>query len=156
MGLILIGLFVKDSTCVDTSSVFALRNIPILGCVFLVGVGYVLITQAGMIWVRGLFPEENKGQFEGIRVLFFVLIPMLIGTLIGGAIIKNTAQGDPHYDNFGMLVEVPQENLFLIGGLVVLITLIPLVFATKLYNKRIAQKKAAQAIVDAVNNTTAE
>ena len=157
LGLILIGLFVKDSTCVDTSSVFALRNIPILGCVFLVGMGYVLITQAGMIWVRGLFPEENKGQFEGIRVLFFVLIPMLIGTLIGGAIIKDTAQsGTPNLDDFGMPVEVPQENLFLIGGLVVLITLIPLVFATKLYNKRIAQKKAAQAIVDAVNNTTAE
>ncbi|MBQ2894824.1 MAG: hypothetical protein IJE92_04825, partial [Clostridia bacterium] len=117
--------------------------------------GYVLITQAGMIWVRGLFPEENKGQFEGIRVLFFTLIPMLIGTLIGGAIIKETAQsGTPNYDDYGMLVEVPQENLFLIGGLVVLITLIPLVFATKLYNKRIAQKKAAQALVDAVNNTT--
>ena len=156
VGLILIGTFVKDGNSVDTSSVFALRNIPILGCVFLVGVGYVLITQSGMIWVRGLFPEENKGQFEGIRVLFFTLIPMLIGTLIGGAIIKGTAQGDPQYDAYGNMVPLPQENLFLIGGLVVLITLIPLIFATKLYNKRIAQKKAAQALVDAVNNPTAE
>lgn len=156
IGLICIGLFVKDGTSVDTSSVFALRNIPILGCVFLVGVGYVLITQAGMIWVRGLFPEENKGQFEGIRVLFFVLIPMLIGTLIGGAIIKATAQTNPQVDVYGNPVQVPQENLFLIGGLVVLLTLIPLIFAAKLYNKRIAQKKAAQALVDAVNNTTAE
>ncbi len=142
VGLIIIGTFVKDGTSVDTANLFAPRNIPLLGCVFLVGVGYVLIMQAGMIWVRGLFPEENKGQFEGIRVLFFVLIPMLIGTLIGQAIIKNTAQDTPIYDDYGMLVEVPQENLFLIGGLVVLVTLIPLVFASKLYNKRIAQKKA--------------
>ena len=156
VGLILIGTFVKDGNSVDTSSVFALRNIPILGCVFLVGVGYVLITQSGMIWVRGLFPEENKGQFEGIRVLFFTLIPMLIGTLIGGAIIKGTAQGDPQFDAYNNVVQIPQENLFLIGGLVVLLTLIPLIFATKLYNKRIAQKKAAQALVDAVNNPTAE
>lgn len=156
VGLILIGTFVKDGNSVDTSSVFALRNIPILGCVFLVGVGYVLITQSGMIWVRGLFPEENKGQFEGIRVLFFTLIPMLIGTLIGGAIIKGAAQGDPQFDAYGNVVQIPQENLFLIGGLVVLVTLIPLIFATKLYNKRIAQKKAAQALVDAVNNPTAE
>jgi MFS family permease len=109
-----------------------------------------------MIWVRGLFPEENKGQFEGIRVLFFTLIPMLIGTLIGGAIIKGTAQGDPQFDAYGNVVQTPQENLFLIGGLVVLLTLIPLIFATKLYNKRIAQKKAAQALVDAVNNPTAQ
>lgn len=143
-GLILIGIFVKDNTSVDTSNLFALRNIPLLGCVFLVGVGYVLIMQAGMIWVRGLFPEENKGQFEGIRVLFFTLIPMLIGTLIGGALIKATAQNSEILDDYGMLVEVPQENLFLIGGLVVLVTLVPLVFATKLYNKRVSQKKAQQ------------
>ena len=76
VGLLLIYLFVKDSSNVDTSSVFALKNIPILGCVFLVGVGYVLITQTCMIWVKGLFPEESKGQFEGVRVLFFTLIPM--------------------------------------------------------------------------------
>lgn len=156
IGLVLIGIFVKDGTSVDTSSVFALRNIPILGCVFLVGVGYVLITQSGMIWVRGLFPEENKGQFEGIRVLFFTLIPMLIGTLIGGAIIKNTAQLDPKVDVYGNPIQVPQENLFLIAGFVVLVALVPLIFATKLYNKRIAQKKATQGIVDAVNGTTAE
>ncbi len=156
IGLLLIGLLIKDNTSVDTSNLFALKNIPLFGCVFLVGVGYVLLMQAGMIWVRGLFPEESKGQFEGIRVLFFTLIPMLIGTLIGGAIIKNTAQGNPNYDVYGNLIEVPQENLFLIAGLVVIVTLIPLVFATKLYNKRIAQKKAAQGIIDAVEQPTAE
>lgn len=139
IGLLLIYLFVKDSSNVDTSSVFALKNIPILGCVFLVGVGYVLITQTCMIWVKGLFPEESKGQFEGVRVLFFTLIPMLIGTLIGNFIIKHTAQGDPQYDSNGFLIEVPQENLFLWASIMVLLTFIPLIIGSKVYNKRVKE-----------------
>ena len=139
IGLLLIYLFVKDSSNVDNTNVFALKNIPILGCVFLVGVGYVLITQTCMIWVKGLFPEESKGQFEGVRVLFFTLIPMLIGTLIGNFIIKHTAQGDPQYDSNGFLIEVPQENLFLWASIMVLLTFIPLIIGSKVYNKRVKE-----------------
>ena len=138
IGLLFIYLFVKDSSSVDTSNVFALRNIPILFCVFLVGVGYVLITQTCMIWVKGLFPEESKGQFEGIRVLFFTLIPMLIGTVIGNIIIKYS--GETLYED-GLPVEIPQENLFLWAAIIVLLTFIPLIFATKAYNKRIKEEK---------------
>lgn len=141
LGLFLIYFTVKDSNNVDTSSVFALKNIPLLFYVFLVGVGYVLITQACMIWVKGLFPEESKGQFEGIRIIFFTLLPMLIGTLIGNIIIKKTAQGTPNYDDFGHLIEVPQENLFLYAAIMVIFTLIPLYFGAKTYYKRIKNNK---------------
>ena len=140
----MIYITVKDSNNVDTSSVFAIKNIPLLFYVFLVGVGYVLITQACMIWVKGLFPEESKGQFEGVRILFFTLIPMLIGTLAGNIIIKRTAQGEPNYDDFGHLIEVPQENLFLYAAIMVIFTLIPLYFGAKIYNKRIKNQKNAE------------
>lgn len=141
LGLFLIYFTVKDSNNVDTSKLFALKNIPLFFYVFLVGVGYVLITQACMIWVKGLFPNESKGQFEGIRVLFFTLIPMLIGTLIGNVIIKKTAQGEPKYDDYGRLIEVPQENLFLYAAIIVIATLVPLFFGAKAYYKRIKSKK---------------
>ena len=141
IGLFLISIFVKDSSSVDVLNLFSLKNIPIFVCVFLVGVGYVLITQTCTIWVKGLFPKESKGQFEGVRVLFFTLIPMLIGTLIGNLIIKTTAQlGTPNYDDYGHLIEVPQENLFLYAGIIVIFTLIPLFFAAKAYNKRVKEK----------------
>ena len=141
LGLFLIYIFVKDSSSVDVLNLFSVKNIPMFICVFLVGVGYVLITQACMIWVKGLFPEESKGQFEGVRVCFFTLIPMLIGTLIGNIIIKTTAQiGEPKYDNYGHLIEVPQENLFLFAGILVVFTLIPLFFANKAYKNRIKEK----------------
>lgn len=141
LGLFLIYVFVKDSSSVDVLNLFSAKNIPMFICVFLVGVGYVLITQACMIWVKSLFPEESKGQFEGVRVCFFTLIPMLIGTLIGNVIIKTTAQiGEPKYDTYGHLIEVPQENLFLFAGIMVIFTLIPLFFASKAYKNRIKEK----------------
>ena len=66
---------------------------------------------------------------------------MLIGTLIGNVIIKTTAQiGEPKYDTYGHLIEVPQENLFLFAGILVIFTLIPLFFASKAYKNRIKEK----------------
>ena len=90
-----------------------------------------------MIWVRGLFPEESRGQLEGIRVISFTLIPMFVGTLIGNVIIKNTPQDQILLDVYGNPIDVPQENLFLIAGFLVLVTLIPLYFAAKEHKKRI-------------------
>ena len=143
-GLLLISALIKDSTCVDTGSLFAAKNLPLFLCVFLIGTGYVLIMQTGMIWVRGLFPEESRGQFEGIRVLFFTLIPMFTGTLIGNAIIKNTPQDQVLADVYGNPIDVPQENLFLYAGLMVLLTFLPLFFAWREYDRRIKAKRAGE------------
>ena len=137
LGLFMIYFFVKSPADVDAAVLFCGKNVPLFVSVFLVGTGYVLVTQACMIWVRGLFPEENRGQLEGVRVVSFTLIPMLAGTLIGNAIIKNTPQTDIKYDVYGHVIDVPQENLFLVAGFMVLITLIPLYFAAKEYHKRV-------------------
>lgn len=141
LGLFLMYFLIKDSTCVDTANLFSAKNLPLIMCVFFIGTGYVLIMQATMIWVRGLFPEESKGQFEGIRTIFFVLAPMLIGTIIGNVIIKATPQETPIYDTYNHVIDVPQENLFLYAGLLVLVAFIPLGFAWKAYNKRIKLKR---------------
>ncbi len=137
LGLFLIYFFVKSPADVDANALFSAKNVPLFISVFLVGTGYVLVTQACMIWVRGLFPEDKRGQLEGVRVISFTLIPMLAGTLIGNAIIKNTPQTDIKYDIYGHVIDVPQENLFLIAGFMVLLTLIPLYFAAKEYHKRV-------------------
>ncbi len=137
LGLFGLYLFVKSPEDVNTLMLLSADNIPLFVSVFLVGSGYVLLTQSCMIWVRGLFPEENRGQLEGIRSVSFTLIPMLVGTLIGNAIIKYTPQTDIKYDVYGHVIDVPQENLFCIAGFMVLLTLIPLYFAAKQYHKRL-------------------
>ena len=143
-GLLLTYALIKDNTCVDTARLFAVKNLPLFLCVFLIGTGYVLIMQTGMIWVRGLFPEESRGQLEGVRVLFFTLIPMFVGTLIGNAIIKGTPQDQVLSDVYGNPIDVPQENLFLYAGLMVLLRFIPLFFAWREYDRRVKAKRAGE------------
>ena len=136
-----IGLFgiyfnVTGPESVNIANLFSLQNLPLFFWVFLVGTGFVLISQAATVWVKMLFPEENRGALEGMKVIFFTLIPMFVGTLTGNVIIKNTPQLQPVYDVYGHIIDVPQENLFGIAGIMVLLTLIPLYFAGKAYNKR--------------------
>lgn len=140
-GLLLISALIRDGSCVNTAQLFAAKNLPLFLCVFLIGTGYVLIMQTGMVWVRGLFPEENRGQFEGVRIVFFTLIPMFVGTLIGNAIIKSTPQDAVRLDVYGNPIDVPQENLFLYAGILVLLTFIPLFFAWREYGKRLGDKR---------------
>jgi hypothetical protein len=61
--------------------------------------------------------------------------------LIGNVIIKNT----PHLeelDLYGHPIDVPQENLFLFAGILVLVTIVPLGFAWKTYNDRLKSELA--------------
>ena len=46
---------------------------------------------------------------------------MFVGTLIGNAIIKGTPQDQVLSDVYGNPIDVPQENLFLYAGLMVLL-----------------------------------
>ena len=141
IGLLLTFLTIRSPQDVDTSNLFSVKNLMLFLNVFLIGLGYVLVMQACMIWTRTLFPKECRGQFEGIRVSFFTLIPMLIGTLIGNLIIKLTPQENPIYDIYGHVIDVPQENLFLYAFILVLLTFIPLFFASRLYFKRLKEEK---------------
>lgn len=158
IGLFLMYFLVKDETSVDNTTAFAAKNIPLFLCVFIIGLGYVLIMQACMIWVRGLFPKETRGQFEGVRVLFFVLIPMLVGTLIGNVIIKNTESG-VSINDFGIEEQIPQENLFLFAGILVVFTLVPLYFAAREYKKRLqstaGSDNAETSATEETNDATA-
>ena len=71
LGLFLTFLCIKSPEDVNAAALFSAKNLPVFLCVFLIGTGYVLIMQTGMIWVRGLFPEESRGQLEGLRDYLF-------------------------------------------------------------------------------------
>ena len=72
IGVGLLGLFVRPEN-VNTNSIW---NPMLLIGVLLLGMGYVLFLQSSTVWGKQLYPEDARGQFEGIRILFFVLIPM--------------------------------------------------------------------------------
>jgi len=124
LGLLILGLFVRPET-VDTKT---LLNWVMLVGVFFIGVGYIVFLQTISVWAKGLYPRENKGQFEGIRIIFFVLIPMIIAPLISNPIIKKSGEIT---NDYGLTEYLPTETLFMVAAGISLITFIPLYFATK-------------------------
>ena len=139
IGLLALFLFPKPGT-VDTASIFSSGNILLLVSIFFAGGGYVLIIQAMTMWVKQLYPAENRGQFEGVRVLFFTLIPMIVGTIIGNIVIKHGA--GTVVNEYGITENIPTESIFLWAAVLVLLTFIPLYFAARRYNSRIKEQKA--------------
>ncbi len=130
MGVLYLGLFVRPGN-VDTTSIF---NIKLLLPVFLIGAGYVLILQTLTVWGKQLYPENARGQFEGIRILFFVLLPMVIAPIIANPIIKRSGE---FVDEYGFVSYLPTHTLLLISSGMVLLTFIPLALAKRHYDARL-------------------
>ena len=124
IGLLIIGLMVSPSN-VNPDSIW---NPHLLAGVLFVGIGYILFLQTVTVWSKRLYPEDARGQFEGIRIIFYVLIPMVVAPLISNPIIKRSGE---FVDEYGFTEYLPTNTLFLAGVIIVLLTLIPLLAATK-------------------------
>lgn len=129
IGLIVLGFGVRPDN-VNTSTI--LNPVMLIG-VFFIGVGYVVFLQTISVWGKELYPKDTKGQFEGIRIIFFVLIPMIIAPLISNPIIKKSGEITNEY---GLTEYLPTEVLFKIAAVISLVTFIPLVFAAKYHKKK--------------------
>jgi len=110
--------------------------------IFLIGVGYMLMLQTLTVWSKQLYPEDARGQFEGIRILFYVLIPMILAPMISNPVIKRSGV---FVDENGFVQYLPTHTLFLVTSVFVLLTLIPLIFAAYHHNKRIRALKSTEA-----------
>ncbi|MCR5153918.1 MAG: MFS transporter [Lachnospiraceae bacterium] len=132
LGVAVLGFFVRPET-VDVMTVF---NPVLLVGVILLGIGYVLFLQSITVWSKQLYPEDARGQFEGIRILFFVLIPMIIAPLIANPIIKKSGE---YVDENGFTAYLPTHTLFIVGAVLVLFTILPLIPANKLHKERVGK-----------------
>lgn len=138
IGVVYIYFTIRPDT-VDPSNLFTLTNLPLFIGVFLAGAGYILIVQSLTMWVKELYPEEAKAQFEGIRVAFFTLLPMFGGTILGNIIVKNGS--GTFVNDYGITENIPTESIYGWAAIIVLFAFIPLVVASKDYFKR--KKNAA-------------
>ena len=80
---------------------------------------------ASVAWLKDLLPEQNRGKFLGIRMIFWIAIPMVIGPWIGSTLIQNF--GAPTILN-GQAGFVPAPIIFQVGSVISLLALIPLFF----------------------------
>ena len=105
----------------------------LIGILF-VGIGYIIVMQCMTAWMKNLYPKEQRGQSEGLRIIASVLIPMIIGPGIGSRMVEAFgAERMIQYDYGSRVGHSPSSELFLVAALVALITFLPLHFAAKRY-----------------------
>ena len=99
-------------------------------------IGYLVLTIQFSASIRDFTPPEKTGLFQGIRMIFFVLIPMVVGPAIGdfacrsaGAtyIQENIVAGEVVVTE----LSVPDAKMFLYSAVVAAIVFIPLFLLRK-------------------------
>ena len=85
--------------------------------------GYMLVTASLSASIRDFTPTDRVGEFQGIRMIFAVMLPMIIGPSIGAAVIKNSGST---YTELGVVKSVPTPAIFLASAAALLLIIIPI------------------------------
>jgi MFS family permease len=102
------------------------RSIPLLAFAGVLWQAFsVAISIASVAWLKGLLPEQSRGRFLGMRMIFWVALPMLIGPAIGSTLIRRfgipaTLNGESGF--------IPVPVIFAVGAFISLFALIPWLF----------------------------
>ena len=105
--------------------------------------GYMLLSAALTAQMRELTPADKAGHFQGIRMIFTVMLPMIIGPFIGAALIRS---GGETYVDLGQVKTVPTPVIFLGAAAVLVLLFVPMaVLSHSLVKKAKAEKDAQPA-----------
>ena len=104
---------------------FTRAFVPVIIAGIVMMSGYMIVTATLSAMIRDYTPVGKVGHFQGIRMVFAVLLPMVIGPAIGSWAIKNS---DSTHIDLGVTKHVPTPSIFLASGVVLLMILIPLWF----------------------------
>ena len=87
-------------------------------------IGYLVLTIQFGATVRDNIPQDKVGLFQGIRMIFVVLIPMIVGPTLGNIAAKNS---DITYMENGAEKVLPTEAMFLYAAIVAVLIFIPMI-----------------------------
>ncbi len=87
---------------------------------FVMITGYILVSALCGALVRDYTPQDAVGKFQGVRMVFSVLIPMLVGPMIGNAVnkLRNIPLEDLSSADVMTTQYIPAPEIFLVGGVV--------------------------------------
>ena len=92
--------------------------------------GGMLVTACMNAYIRDSLPEGRAGQLQGVRIIAFTLIPMIIGPFFGDAVIQFIGNLGWHesatYTELGVVKSIPVPEMFLASAVVLLFMFIPL------------------------------
>ena len=112
---------------------FMLVSFGISGCVMITG--YIFVSALVGAMVRDHTPTADAGKLQGIRMIFSVLIPMIVGPMIGNGINRaaNIPLPDASSPDMMTTAYIPAPEIYLAAGttLLLLFVFIPLLAKTK-------------------------
>ena len=103
---------------------------------FVMITGYIFVTSLCGSMVRDHTPEGAVGKLQGVRMVFSVLIPMIVGPMIGNYINKTRGilMEDP--GEAAMTTSyIPAPEIFLVGAIVTILLYLIIPFLTKTAKK---------------------
>ncbi len=108
-ALLVVGLFILSTSTNILTIIIGIA--PVL-------IGYLVLTIQLGASTRDYTPQDNVGLFQGIRMVFSVLIPMVVGPTLGNIATKNTTGAED---------VLPTKAIFLYAGVVALFVFIPMI-----------------------------
>ena len=114
----------------------------IIGGIILMS-GYLISTAVLGAKVRDYTPKNEVGLFQGVRMIFCVLIPMIIGPMVIAEIICRLG-GQPYQNEYDVTVYPPNKWLFFVTGVIFLLAIIPVILMMR-KEKKINEAKANTA-----------
>lgn len=125
-AMISVALFV-----VGLVSLFLCKRLGAFGlCALLMFAGYGLLTIILNASIRDFTPEGMAGRFQGIRMIFMVLIPMVVGPAVGSRVISAYSTAT-YLNEYKEMVKIPVPQIYLAAAIIGVFVLIPLFLVRK-------------------------
>jgi MFS family permease len=96
--------------------------LPLIGAGLVMMSGFMLMMATVAAAVRDYTPVDRVGAVQGLRMVFYVLVPMVVGPFIGAAVIRGA---DEYYEELGQLKQVPTSAIFVASAVVALLAFLP-------------------------------
>ncbi|MFJ4109618.1 MFS transporter [Oerskovia enterophila] len=101
---------------------FARGMVPAILAGLVMMSGFMLVLTPVGALVRDYSPPDRAGHVQGLRMVFAILVPMLVGPFIGAAVIRGAAET---YSELGVVKQVPSPLIFVAAAVVLLLILVP-------------------------------
>ena len=90
--------------------------------------GFLLTTSSVSANVRDQTPVDRVGMVQGLRMIFIVLIPMVIGPFVGALVIIGANET---YEDLGVIRQVPTPWMFVAAAVIAALAIVPMLFVRR-------------------------
>jgi MFS family permease len=120
-----------------------MTSLPLIAITAFIWQGFIIASGiASGAWMKDLLPEENRGKFLGVRMIFWIAIPMVVGPFIGSTLIQQF--GIPTTVN-GIAGFIPVPLIFQVDAAIAVLSLLVL---TRIQPKYALPKSAGNQQAD--------